>query len=262
MKYGSIKTVCLVILACTVVFSVHGNDRTTDLAAVVLESFSGETAHSWRDGRHTRTYDFSWGASASRFASTSDADGNEVSFPRLAYVDAWPIALYGINRGGDPIKSLGIHGRFDRRGHNWMDIYPVSTGGEPFEIPMPGRVRSIDMWVWGSNLNFVLEAYVRDYRGVVHIIPMGSLAFPGWRNMTASIPHQIRQETRILPTFAQLRFVKFRIWTEPHERVDNFFIYFNQLKILTDNYEVIFDGDELADPDTLNELWANSASVN
>jgi len=259
MKHGSIKAVCFIGLMCVLAFSAYGRDqRPTALSTVVLESFNGETTSEWHDGRQMRTFEFGWDLRASRDATTlEDADGNEVSFPRSTFVEAWPRALFGDNRQGLPLQSFGINGRFDRRGHNWIDIFPVDMDGEPFEIPMPGRVRTMDMWVWGSNLHYRLEAYVRDANGIVHRIPMGSLAFAGWRNLSATIPNHIPQESRVLPAHAQLRFVKFRLWTQPQERVDNFFVYFNRFQILTDVFEAFFDGDELANPDFVTELWAD-----
>ena len=258
MKHGSIKAVCFVGLMFVAVLSAYGRDRPVALSAIVLESFNGETTREWHDGRQVRTFDFSWDLRASRFATTlSDEDGNETSFPRSTFVEAWPRALFGNNREGRLIQSFGINGRFDRQGHNWIDMFPVDADGEPFEIPMPGRVRTMDLWVWGSNLNYRLEAYVRDNQGIVHRVQFGSLAFTGWRNVSANIPGHIRQENRTLPAHAPLHFVKFRLWTQPNERVDNFFVYFNRFQILTDLYEAFFDGDELADPDFLAEFWAN-----
>jgi len=180
----------------------------------------------------------------------------------MAYVDTWPIALYGYNREGETIKSLGIHGRFDRRGYNWIDLYPVNGDGDPFEIPMPGRIRYIDMWIWGANLDYNVEAYVRDYQGTVHLIKLGNLAYTGWRNLRANIPGYINQSKRVLPALAQMRFVKFRIWTRPTEKVDDFYIYIKQFKVLTDIFESTFDGDELADPDILPQLWADGTKSN
>jgi len=37
--------------------------------------------------------------------------------------------------------------------------------------------------------------------------------------------------------------------------VDNFFVYFNRFQILTDVFEAHFDGNELADPEFVSELW-------
>jgi len=261
MKHGNIKAVCLIVLACITVLSAYGDERTVDLTSIVLEHFSDEAAHEWNEGRRIRNFEFSWTMAASKFATKSeDSDGNEVNYPVMQYVETWPIALYGYNREGKEIKSLGIHGRFDRRGYNWMDLYPVNGDGDPFEIPMPGRVRYIDLWVWGANLDFNVEAYVRDFQGTVHRVPLGNLAYTGWRNLRANIPGYINQSKRILPNLAQLRFVKFRIWTTPGERVDDFYIYIKQFKVLSDTFESIFDGDELADPDILPQLWASGDS--
>ena len=264
MKYGSIKAVCLVVLACVAVLSATGDEVTVDLTSIVLESFNGDTAHEWHDGKHQRSYDFSWELNASKFATTvEDEDGNEVNYPLSAYVEAWPIALFGYNRDGDDIKSFGINGKFDRQGYNWIDIYPVQGEDDDtksFEIPIPGRLRYIDLWVWGANLNYYIEAYLRDYQGVVHIIRLGTTNHTGWKNLRANIPNNIRQGKRVLPALAGLKFVKFRLWTQPTERVDNFYVYFKQLKVLTDTFESLFDGDELADPELIPELWASNGN--
>lgn len=262
MKYGSITAVCLVVLACIAVPSAFGDDVTVDLTSIIIENFNGEATHEWYDGRYDRSYDFTWSLDASKFASkTSDSDGNEVKYPVSAYIDAWPVALCGYNREGRDLKSFGINGRFDRQGYNWIDIYPVQGEGdeqEIFEIPLPGRVRYLDLWVWGANLRYYLEAYVRDNQGVVHLIKLGDVDYPGWKNLRANIPNNIRQGKRILPALAPMKFVKFRLWTQPTEKVDNFYVYLKQLKILTDTYESFFDGDDLADPDLIRDLWAST----
>ena len=266
MRYGSIVAVCLVILACIAVPSAYGDDSTVDLTSIILESFNGETTHEWNDGRHDRSFDFSWALDASKFTSkTKDSDGNEVNYPLSLYVDAWPVALFGYNREGKTIKSFGVNGRFDRQGYNWVDIYPVQGEGDEesaFEIPMPGRVRYLDLWVWGANLNYYLEAYIRDSLGVVHIVKLGSVDYPGWKNLRANIPTYIRQGKKILPAIAPLKFVKFRLWTQPTEKVDNFYVYLKQFKILTDTFETYFDGDDLADPDYIKDLWASGNGTN
>ena len=264
MKHGSFKAVRLVvfmlIMLSLTVFSVFGDEYTVDYLSIVMEDFTGETSHQWTHGGKIYTYDFDWALDASKFASRV---ANE-SYPKLTTVEAWPMALYGTNKAGMNLKSLGVWGKFDRRGYNWIDVYPIIPGTgaegedpEPFEIPIPGRLQYLDIWVWGSNLNFYLEAYVRDYQGVVHCINMGDLAYTGWKNLRARIPNNIQQSKRVLPRFAGLSFVKFRIWTTPVERVDNFYVYFNQMKILTDTFESLYDGDDLADPDNVRDIWAS-----
>ena len=245
MKHGSFKIICLIIWACITVFSSYGDEITNNFETVILETFNG-------------TSDYEWTTEASKFITRTDS----VTYPMLTYVDAWPMAGFGNNRGenSQELKSLGIHGGFDRQGYNWVDIYPIKAGGndnEPVEIPIPGRVRSMDMWVWGANLRFYIEIFLRDYLGVVHTLKMGDISYAGWRNLRINIPTNIPQAKRILPAYTGLTFVKFRIWTQPVEKVDNFYIYFKQLKVLTDTYEALFDGNDLADPQNVEKLWSN-----
>jgi len=265
MKQGSFRAVRLTVLTLLMLtitgFSANGDEYTIDYFSQVLEDFSGDTTHSWQYGGKVYTYEFEWALDASKFASVV----KDEKFPKITKVEAWPMALFGLNKSNLNITSLGVWGKFDRRGYNWIDVYPAVPGTgqngedpEPFEIPLPGRVQYLDMWVWGSNLNYYLEAFVRDYQGVVHTLYLGNLAYQGWRNLRVKIPNSIPQYKRVLPRYAGLTFVKFRIWTTPVERVDNFYVYFNQLKVLTDTFESMFDGDDLADPDNIKQIWAQN----
>jgi len=244
MKQVSFKIICLIVWACITVFSGFGDETATSLESRILESFNGDA-----DATYV------WRTEASRFI-TAD-------FPRVQYIDAYPAAVFGNNRPANAptIRSLGLNGRFNRQGYNWIDLYPVladDRNGNPAEIPIPGRVQNIDMWVWGANLRFYIEIFLRDYRGVIHTLRLGDISYAGWRNLRVNVPTSIPQGRRILPSYAGLTFVKFRIWTQPVERVDNFFIYFKQLKILTDVHEGLFDGSDLADPQNVERLWVNN----
>ena len=263
MKQGSFRAVRLVVflffMLFLTVFSVFGDENTVDYLSIVLDDFSGETTHQWQFGGKIFKHEFEWAIDASKFASRV----KDEKFPKLTKVPAWPMALFGTNKHNLNLNSLGIWGKFDRRGYNWIDVYPAIPGTgkdgedpEAFEIPIPGRIQYLDMWVWGSNLNYYIEAYFRDHQGVVHTLYLGNLFYQGWRNMRVRIPNSIPQSKRVLPRYAGLTFVKFRIWTTPGERVDNFYVYFNQMKVLTDTFESLFDGDDLADPDNVQELWA------
>jgi len=257
MRQGSFKAlsfvISLILLAGMAVVPVFGDEKVIDLESIILENFNGETYREWTVAGKTYGYDFSWKLDASKFATVIEDD----VFPKMTYVPSWPRALYGDNREGRNIQSLGIWGKFDRRGYNWIDIYPVTEDDEPFEIPLPGRVSYFDSWVWGSNLNYYIEVYLRDYQGRVHALYLGSIAYAGWRNLRIQIPSNIPQSKRVLPNLANLSFVKFRLWTTPQERVDNFYVYIDHFKILTDTFETYFDGDELADPDRVQEIWAS-----
>ena len=259
MKHGSFKAlsfaVCLILMAGIAVSTAFGDESTVDFESIVIEDFTGDTVREWTVANRTYRYEYSWELDASKFASVVD----DVQYPRMTYVDSYPMALYGVNREGREIRSLGIWGKFDRRGYNWIDLYPVSTEtGEPFEIPIPGRISYLDAWVWGSNLNYYIEVYLRDYQGVVHNLYLGDIGYQGWKNLRVRIPTSIPQTRRVIPRFQGLDFVKFRIWTTPLERVDNFYIYIDHIKVLTDTFESLFDGDELTDPDRIQEIWASN----
>jgi hypothetical protein len=243
MKQNSFKAFWLICMAAVAVSFAFGDDSAVQLDTKILESFDGDSGYTWQ-------------IQGSKYASVI---GDDV-YPKLTYVSTWPTQVFGQNEDGQELKSLGVWGKFDRRGYNWVDIYPSGGEGEdagtPAKIPMPGRSQMIDVWVWGSNLNYQLEAYVEDYRGIVHTIPMGSINYTGWKNLKANIPATIPQSKRVLPRLASLQFVKFRIWTGPREPVDNFYVYFDQLKLLTDTFESKYDGEELADPAKIEEFWS------
>jgi hypothetical protein len=94
------------------------------------------------------------------------------------------------------------------------------------------------------------------------MVNLGSIAYQGWKNLRAYIPNNVPQSKRILPRLAALTFVKFRIWTQPVEQVNNFFVYFDQFKVLSDTFESIYDGDELSNPERIQELWADGSGTN
>jgi hypothetical protein len=245
MKQNSFKAFWLILMAAVAVSFAFGDDNAMQLESKILESFDGDSGYTWQ-------------IQASKYASRI---GDDV-YPKLTYVATWPTQVFGQNEEGKELKSLGVWGKFDRRGYNWIDIYPAGGNGEgdgantAAKIPMPGRSQMIDVWVWGSNLKYQLEAYVEDYRGIVHTIPMGSIDHTGWRNLKANVPATIPQSKRVLPRLEALKFVKFRIWTGATEPVDNFYIYFDQLKVLTDTFESKYDGEELADPRKIEEFWS------
>ncbi len=197
-----------------------------DINSVVVEDFE--------------TNDRNWQASASRFT----ADG----FPQVKTgIEGTPLALA---RGGGSEENkyvLGVRAAFNRKEHNRIWIYPEE------EIVIPGHAKKVNVWVWGANYHYKLEAHLRDYRGIVHKLPLGSLHFMGWRNMSVDIPNQIPQHVRYLPMEKPLSLVRLAIETEPTERQDDFIIYFDHLKVLTDMYRQRFDGDTLAD--TSREIW-------
>ena len=277
MKHRSFWVFLLVLLAGTAL-AAFGQDLTVNLESKIIESFN-----------NTEDSFYVWQKDTSRYAVGKDpADKDNPSFanygleggdfyPKLGFFEIWPSALHRNNRDNKELRSFGIWGKFKRMGYNWIDIYPTlkAEGDEatPYEIPLPGKIRYLDMWVWGSNLNYYIEAYLRDEQGVMHTLYLGNIAYQGWKNLRTQVPTSIAQRRRIIldPASANtlstadknsiyLKFVKFRIWTTPKERVGNFYIYFHQFRVLTDTYETIFDGDEMSDPDWIRENWETGSN--
>ena len=268
MKTGGLQAIFFIVLANLVSLPAFGDSSTVEMESRILDKFDGSPYVV--DGEEHR---YTWKVAASKFATKTP----EQTFPVIGVIGTGPLAITR-NAGDAGAKSLGIQGAFDRSGFNWIDIYPTladDTDGSPAEIPLLGRTRFIDVWAWGSNLNYSLEAYIRDNRGVMHVIPMGTLRFAGWRNLRSAVPSGIPMVSNVIPRSTHATtFVKFRVWTDPNERtyvdierdklgkvlkIVPFYLYLTQLKVLSDVYETVYDGDELANPKTTTKLWSSGS---
>jgi hypothetical protein len=183
--------------------------------------------------------------------------------PEFTFIKVWPDQVYGTNKENAELWSMAIHGGFNRKAYNYIEIVPVDPSKkgpdglpEPKPIQIPGRVQMIDLWVWGANYNYWLDVHLQDYRGVDHVLHLGSLQFAGWRNLSVTVPGSIPQASPYIPRLRGLVITKLVLWTRPDAPVDGFYMFLDDLKVLTDLFETRFDGDELADPDYLNELWS------
>ncbi|MDR1788413.1 MAG: flagellar filament outer layer protein FlaA [Treponema sp.] len=255
MKQNKSWALCLAVcLGVSVALPVFGDDQDVEYTAYVVASLGSTNKDKWVvDGVEYDSDAFVWDVRGSEFKHAGYPQKKDA-------IPAWPQKLFGDSPVEKP-TSFGVRGQFDRQGYNWIDIYPTKDG-VPADLPLPGRVSSINIWAWGENLRYTIEGYVKDYKGTVHVIPLGSLAFAGWGNLRARIPDTIRQTKRVSPNLANLRFVKFRIWTEPTEQVKDFQVYLNQFKVLSDVYETFFDGNDLARPETVQRLWESDANAN
>ncbi|MBN2050813.1 MAG: flagellar filament outer layer protein FlaA [Spirochaetales bacterium] len=240
MKRGSLLFLCLLLLFGVLLpVFVTADEVTENLESRILESFDPET----------RTTD--WYVRGSKFI-TED-------YPKITYADAWPEALFGRNRDENELQVLGVNAKFDRMGYNYLEFIPVKEGEdgelEANPIPIPGRAKQIDLWIWGSMYDYYMEVHISDYRGVVWVIHLGSINYRGWRNLRADIPHYIPQSETYVPHRQGLALEKLVLWTKPTERVADFYMYIDQIKILTDMFESRFDGDDLTWPEKMEEMW-------
>jgi hypothetical protein len=277
MKKGKLTAIFSILFLGTLTVSVFADNSTPEVISRILDGFNGKpyviTEGVAPDGTQlTREYKFTWKAAASKF-TTKTAN---VSYPQVGVVNTIPAALQRLPSDGEfgIQKSLGVQASFDRLGHNWVDVYPTLTEGDgaPAEIPLLGRTQAVDVWVWGSNKNCNLEAYIRDNRGVIHVIQLGSLRYTGWRNLRGPVPASAPLVANVIPRSTHATtFVKFRIWTDPNEKpyidvnrdptsgrvlnITPIYVYFSQLKVLTDTYESFYDGDQLGNPAYIERLW-------
>ena len=146
MKRGGSLLISFAILLLFIATStLIADERVQNLQSTVIESFDDPDSGQWI-------------VQPSKFI----ADG----LPLTVYASAWPEALFGSNNEGLDLKVLGVQAAFDRRGYNYLEFIPVITTQqgelEPAPITLPGRVRSLDLWVWGSNYDYYMEAHVRD----------------------------------------------------------------------------------------------------
>lgn len=240
MRDGRLLRICMSALFVLLAASLVGQETPTNIQTEVIEDFTGAN-------------DIRWTARGSRMI----AEG----YPRSGYLATGPDALYR-RRPDEERSSFGVNAAFNRTGFNYLQLVPVGVdeNGEeiPTGIPIPGTAQTIDMWVWGSNRNMYVDAHLRDYRGVEHVIRMGDIAYDGWRNLRAHIPARIPQTSTTLPRFRELELTRLVVWTRPGTPVENFYVYVDEIRVLTDLYESPYDGEELADPEYVEELWSDT----
>lgn len=228
MKQGCLKIAGVILSLFIFCFTSAADDVTKNIVSQVIDNFDNPEEIGW-----------SWAAKGSKFIMEG--------YPKVMLVDHVPMAIKNVYPDPDGgYKVLGLEAKFSRQGDNWIDIFPVNPEGEITEIPFPGIVSQVDLWVWGSNYNYDLELLLRDSTGRVHTLGMGSLYFAGWKNLFVNIPTSIPQTQVQLPRYKGTTLVGLRIRTRPTERVDQFRIFFDQIKILTDMFETMYDGNELA----------------
>ncbi len=269
MRKGNLLTLCLLLLLpFAIAAPVAADSVTENLVSRVLESFDRPD-----DPESAEWPSSEWIVRGSKFVSADLVQNKEegnydfILGESYQYVETWPDALFGANKENKPYKVLGVHGKFDRRGYNWIEFIPAvkSDGGlvprsleANNEITIPGRAKTIDFWVWGANFDYYMEMHIRDFRGIVHVLNFGGIRHTGWRNLRVNIPTYIPQEGGYVTSggyLKELKLVKLVLWTKPEERVDDFLIYIDHIKVLTDIFVSRFDGDDLADFDFIQETW-------
>jgi len=251
MTLGRILSLTLLVTLVVGSVPIGANQVAQRLESIVLDSFDDPEQRVWIESGVEKKENRVWMVYGSKFTTEG--------FPKMTYVNAWPTALFDSNPDNLPLKVLGINGRFNRMGFNYIEIVPSIKDGDRFipkPIRLPGIAKTLDLWVWGSNYDYTMEIHIRDSRGVPYVLNLGSIKFRGWRNLSVSIPSSIPQTQEYLPSYLGLTLTKFVIRTNPGEKVDNFFVFIDNLKVLSDMQTLYFDGRDLARPELLDRIWS------
>jgi hypothetical protein len=250
MRIGRLLGIGLVAVLLIPMALTAQQQATTNYQSIVIEDFDSP-----EDSR--------WIVRASKFVG----DG----YPRQAYVNEWPEALYRREPEDRTLRAFGTQAAFTRHGYNFLEFIPVEENEDGEEvtraIPIPGRVNNMDIWVWGSNFDYYMDVHLRDYRGMTHVVKLGDINYRGWRNLRIEIPTWIPQDARYTAELRNgqftsdlrgLELTKIVLWTRPQEKVNGFFVYLDEIKVETDMYREPFDGEDLRNPEYVQELWSNA----
>ncbi len=218
--------------------------------AIVVETFDGEGLTNNRSTGNPVI----WKAVGSKFSTEG--------YPKTAFANAFPEDLFGKDPENQAdLNSFAILGSFTRKGYNYLEIIPGEGDGDSWKaepLMLPGQVEFFDLWVWGSNFDYTLEMHVVDFQGIVHVIEIGSIKHIGWKHLFVKIPSSIKQTKQYLPFFEGIKLTKLVVRTDPEERVDLFYLYIDQLKVLTDTHINNFDGQNLTNKKKIEEIWGGS----
>lgn len=226
------KKVYIVILifclGAAMVFSQNSDVEILD--SVTIESFDNEST--------------GWTVSASRYVD------NQILSSRI--VEAWPNQLFGY--APDSVRrALGVRASFQQRGNNYIEIIPP---GEALELR--GLVKEIELWVWNAQRNYSVTAQLQDYLGIYYTLEFGDINHGGWRKLSARIPNYILQlDPKLHQDNNRLRLIKFIVWTDPSERVDDFQLYFDEIRVLSDVFQPRIDGENLLDAEFIRRTWGD-----
>ena len=227
--------VCLFVIG----LPAFAQPSSKSISTFIMDDFDSVGAQNYMCDGESLAWE--WAVESSRFV----AEG----FPKTTYAEGAPLSLKQLMKGQDKeLKVFGVNTAFNRKGDNWFEVYPTKDG-EAFEIPFVGNVDQLDFWVWGANYNYNLEVLVRDAQGKVIVLPAGNLAFNGWRNIVVNIPGWLQQKSHLRSGPKHMTFVGFRIRSDAEEFVDNYTIFFDQIKYTTNALSNIYDGYELGEVD-------------
>ena len=147
-------------------------------------------------------------------------------------------------------KVLGVKVEFFRRGINSFYVKSIRP------IPIEGVTKTVSVWVAGRNIDHNLYLLVQDYNGNNFELWMGTLCHSGWKKLSVAIPPTLDGEKGIVQQSAYhgdkpgLRIVGFRIDCNPDKAIGAYYVYFDDLRAVTDLYDM-----ENRDEDDMMDNW-------
>jgi hypothetical protein len=144
-------------------------------------------------------------------------------------------------------KILGVKVEFYHRGVNSFYVRPLRP------LPVKGTAKTVSVWVAGRNLPHKLVLVVQDYNGRTFDLPMGTLDFSGWKRLSVVIPPSpdgiigIVQSNPYYGERPGIRIAGFRVDCDPATARGTYYIYFDGLTTVADQYN--YDSRDTDDPD-------------
>ena len=149
------------------------------------------------------------------------------------------------------INVLGTRVDFLRRGYTSFTVYPIRP------IPIEGITKMVSVWVVGRNYNHELVLMLEDFFGRPFELVIGNLNFQGWKKMTVAIPPQaedgfngIVQRNYHYNNQLGIKITGFRINVDPWEAYGSYYIYFDDLRAITDLF-----AENNRDMDDMLDTW-------
>ena len=148
-------------------------------------------------------------------------------------------------------KVYGVKVEYFRRGYNSFTVKAVKP------LPVEGITKTASVWVVGRNYNHTMKLLLEDYWGNEFELYMGKLNHSGWKQMTVAVPPQnpdgksgIIQKDYHYSTRMGLKVVGFKVECDPEDAYGSYFMYFDDLRVVSDLYEM-----EARDADDMYDNW-------
>ena len=139
-------------------------------------------------------------------------------------------------------KVLGVKVEYMKRGHHWFSLKPQKP------IMIEGICQEITVWVAGRNYNHTLKVLLQDFYGNSRQLYVDRLRFVGWKELKVSIPESIIQRDFHFVDRQGIKFTGFLVECDPVETYGTYYVYFDELRALTDIFnEKTRDLDDMVD---------------